>query len=296
MKKLIKGVILTVSISLVSACAANMPGRGHNTDNDTFGLLSDQRVNTEHFDRMQGKMKGFIKELNLSEEQKKQFNEIKHSVRNQFNKNKSKREELKNIFKESFLSDKIDKEALKNKLSAIKPQNDERLDLIANNIVKAYNILTPEQRDKVESRLNQIEKKVGNFSNNPLIKKFHNPEKRVEMMAKALNLSDSQKENLKSLFQNGVPDRKEQFDKIKNIRASVQTELKTGNPNAEKIKSIIKGARDGMEANMDKHLDKLIKVHDILTPEQRTKLVEKLEKRMSKVHKKMKQNFHKSEE
>src|SRR5688572_18367264 len=98
MKKLLLGLLLTVSITGVTACAGNIPSPGMR-NNDSFGLLNSENNQAKHFDKMHNQFKGFLKELNLTEAQKAQFNELKQSMKGQFNNNKGTREEFTKILK-----------------------------------------------------------------------------------------------------------------------------------------------------------------------------------------------------
>jgi Spy/CpxP family protein refolding chaperone len=277
MKKLLAfALVSSVTIAGFAGCAANSPGAG--SRDSGFGILSNGESNSEHFGKMHNNFfNGFIKDLNLTDTQKTQFKELKLSMQGQFKNNKGNKDELKNTLKEAFLSSSIDKAALKAKLIALQPQNDQMTAKMAENIIKAYNILTPEQRTKVENKLTEMENKMKGFMNNPIAKMFKGgPEKHFEKFTANLNLTDAQKASFKAFAQDGMPDRQAMLDKAGKIKTAVFAELKTGNPSADKIKGILDGVKTEMQSKLDDRLDKLVKVHDLLTAEQRTKLAENI--------------------
>lgn len=285
LKKIAKGLLILVSVSLVGACAANTVN-GVKENTESFNVLNnDDGVPSfgkgHHF-------KKFAKELNLTQEQKDQFNALKEEMKSNFDKTEMKnhRELFKNTLKEAFLSEKINKDELKSKLQALKPQDDKRVNLMANNLIKAYSILNSEQKTKVESKLNEMESKFQNMSKSPIGKMFgFFKDKRFDWFTNDLNLNETQKADLKSLFDSGMGDRSEMFEKMKGVKNTILTELKSTTPNSDKIASTLKDMRGGIESKMDTKLDKLIKLHDTLNVEQRQKLVNKIESMISKMKK-----------
>jgi Spy/CpxP family protein refolding chaperone len=276
MKKFLNLVVISaVSVAALAGCAANMPSA---RDNNGFDLLSSDDASQNQWGAMGKNLGAFVKDLNLTDAQKTQFKALKDSMKTNIGNNKDNREALKNVLKDAFLSSSIDKAALKSKLLALQPQSDDRISQMSGNIIKAYNILTPEQRTKVENKLNEMEKKMQGFMKNPMAKNFQGSDKMIERFTKDLNLTDTQKSSLKALVEEGKPDHTAMFEKAGQVKSAVLAELKTGNPSADKIKGILQGIRGDMQSNIDSRLDKLVKVHDLLTPDQRQKLVDNLEK------------------
>lgn len=288
MKKLIIFITAAVSISVIAGCANNLSGSNRDSMiDDGFNLSGNLEGDSKHGHFMEKRMNKFFKELNLTEEQKKSFLEIKQQVRGEFKKNKVNREEFKNLIKTTFLSDSINKDELKEKLENLKPKNEEKINKIAENIVKIYGILTPEQRVKIENKLNEMEGKIKGFANNPIAKIFKpSPEKKFAKMLNGLDLNEVQKEKLKGVFDNNSDFRKQKLETASKIKNEIQTELKNG-ANTDKIRDILKTVKVNMESGIDNRIETMIKVHDILTVEQRKKLVENIEKRHDKMHKKL---------
>ena len=291
MKKLMVGLFCGVGLVSFSACSANL----HNSSlaqDESFKLMGFQDHDTPNFDKIHGRMEAFMKDLNLTAEQKATFKEIKDSAKTNFEKNKDKRESLKNTLKTEFLSQNLNKDTLKASINTMKAEHEQRIDLMANNIVKVYKTLTPEQREKVENKIKFIEDKVSYVMDKPFFKNFHgNPEKRLELLKKNLNLTETQVSSLKGLFEANKNNRVEMFNNFKKFKTAIQTELKTGNPDVEKIKGILTEGKNLMESKLDGHLEKIVKVHDVLTPEQRQKLVTILETKHKSMLEKIKAHF-----
>lgn len=295
LKKITKGLLALISISIVGACAANTV-TGARDSSDGFNVLGNEDNGMNHFGKGHH-FKKFIKNLNLTTEQKEKFKALKQDMKSSFNKDemKSNREAFKKILKDTFLSDKINKEDLKSKLQALKPKDDKST-LMATNMVKAYNILNSEQKSKIENKLNEMESKFQNISKSPMGKMFgFFKDKRFDWMTNGLNLNDTQKAELKSLLDSGMGDKQEMFEKIKNAKNSIFTELKSSSPNVDKIASVLKDMRSGMESKIDSKLDKLVKLHDTLNLDQRQKLVTKIESMMEKMKKHHGKHFNNKE-
>jgi Spy/CpxP family protein refolding chaperone len=291
MKKLILLLVGGVTLAGFSACARNFHN-GNISQDESFKLMGFQDSGTPNFDKMHGRMESFMKDLNLTDAQKETFKEIKNAVKENFEKNKDKRIALRESLKKEFLSDSINKENLKSSIDTMKSEHEAKVDMMANNIIKIYKTLTPEQRTKIENKMKFIEDKVSMFADKPFFKNFHNgSEKRLAFLKSNLHLSEDQVNSLKGLFEGNKDQKSEMFKNFKSIKDSVQTELKTGNPDVEKIKGILNDGRKIMESKMDSHLDKIVKVHDVLNPEQRQKLVTLLETKHKSMFDKMKSHF-----
>lgn len=285
-KRVIKGMAALVSVAIIGACAANTISGAR--DSETFGVLGNESGSMQGFGKGHHNMfmKGFIKDLTLTEDQKAKFKALKEETKTTFDKDKMKgnREAFKNVLKEAFLSNSINKADLKAKLEALKPQDNGKSLVMANNLIKAYNILTTEQRNKIETKINDMENKFQSMSKSPMSKMFgFAKNKRFDWLTNDLNLTEAQKTDLKALMEPSETDKTQIFEKMKSAKNTIIAELKSGNPNADKIASVLKDARTGMESKMDSKLDMLVKLHDTLNADQRQKLVNKVENMMSKM-------------
>ena len=168
----------------------------------------------------------------------------------------------------AFLSDKTDTAALKTGLLDLRPDIDARTKQIGQKIIQVYNILTPDQRDKIEAFLNKA------FSEEHF-KKIKSD--RMANLFKGLDLTVEQKEKIENLINSNASFREKGFEKIKQVKASVLSELKSGTASADKIALILKQLKPDVDSMIDKQLDNFAQIHDILTPAQREKLVLTLE-------------------
>lgn len=282
-KKVITSITAVVTLAFVASCAGNTISGIKNDNNSGFSIAGDATgkggFGRGHF------MGGFLKDLNLTDDQKAQFEAMKKEMKTDMSKNKGDKDAFKNTLKEAFLSTTINKADLQAKLQALKPQDDNKTNLMAANIIKAYNILNAEQRTKIETKITEMENKFQDKGKNPVSKMFQGfKEKRMEWFTSDLNLNDSQKETLKALFNQSAPDKTQMFENMKKIKNEVLAQLKSGSPNQATIAASLKQAKTGFEAGMDSRLDSFIKAHDTLSADQRQKLVTKLETMMSKMN------------
>ncbi len=204
---------------------------------------------------------GFPPDLNLTADQKKQFEQIMQENRPPM-PDLTKIEEVRKAIKEAFLADTFDTNALKSKLDSLKPDEDARFKAEANIIIKGYNLLTSEQKQKLEAKQQEISK------NSPF-----------EKLVTDLKLSDSQKNSLKEAMKPSdiKPDFAKDEEKRKASREAINAELKTGNASVDKIKEILKSSApiNDMATKQNEGLSRLAKIHDILNAEQRKTFIEK---------------------
>ncbi len=288
LKKILKGITAFTVVAIVASCAGNtITGIKNSSEDQGFNVLGNEK--DSHFGKGHSMMKGFIKELNLTTDQKAQFEAMKKEMKGNFSKHKADRTALMATLKTAFLSDTINKEDLKAKLNSLKPKDDERETLMASNLINAYSILTPEQRTKIENKINDMEAKFKSVSSNPMFKMFQGLKgNKFDSITSDLNLNDTQKADIKALFEESAPDKITMIENMINAKNTVLAELKTGSANKDKIVSVIKEAKNTIESKMDSRLDKVIKIHDTLNAEQRQKLVSKVETMMSKFRHKRK--------
>ena len=303
MKNTIVKIILAVSLSsvFVAGCSTN-------SSSSSFNLMSaDSIVENQKVGAFENHMNGMgfkllTKDLNLTQDQLTKIKAIKESGLKNVDANKTNRDAIKATLKEAFLADKVDKVALKDKLTKLMPTDDTRLDAMSKNIIDIYNILTPEQRVKAEEKIASFETNMEKLhktfkgkSDKKDMKNMKGMKKDCGMMGmqgipgvKSVGLTDAQKTEVDKVMTETAPNRDEMMTKMKTVRTSILAELKTGNPSVDKIKAILKESKGDMQSHLDKRLDTMIKIHDILTPEQRTKLAQDLENKAQKFEKKFK--------
>lgn len=288
-KKIVLGLVCAISIP---ACASQMHNYSNSANDNTFGILSTNDNQFKHFGMMHNHFQGFVGDLNLTNEQKESFKVIKETMKTNFENHQTQFKGIKEEVKKGFLGSSRDD--LKASLEKITPNYDEHLTNISTNLVKAYNILNDEQKAKIEKKIDDMEAKMSMFmgkaDKSPFFKAHQD---RFESMKKELNLSSEQEAKLKNLMTEGAPDRAKMFELAKKIKGELRSELKSGNASADKIKEILSPVKEHIEAQRSVRQEKILKVYDTLTVEQRTKLVANLEKCHNSFFEKIKSHFHK---
>lgn len=288
-KKILLGLVCAISIP---ACASQMNSHSNVSNDNTFGILSTNDNQFKHFDMIHNRFQSFIGDLNLTNEQKEGFKAIKETMKSNFENHQSKFKGTKEAVKKAFLGNS--RADLKNTLEKITPDYDEHINNISTNILKAYNLLNDEQKSKIEKKVDDMESKINMFIGKADKNPFFNAHKnRFESLKKELNLSTEQEEKLKNLITEGSPDRVKMFELAKKIKTDLRAELKSGTASADRIKEILSTAKDTIEAQKSIRHEKILKVYDTLNVEQRTKLVNNLEKCRMSFLEKIKSHFHK---
>lgn len=316
MMKYIKTLFATASLSLLMvACATQSPAPSPQALGPDFDLLSldssalaadndsDMRAEKGHGfgpgkARMHQHMGRFLKSLNLSPEQKEQLKALRQEARSEFQNKSESRGQLKQIMKDAFLSSQFDPTAVKNQISPlIAAQKTNRSQKMAQKMVQVYAILTPEQRQQLVAQLNQMEEKMKTFEQLPFadkLLKFHakGPGQRLEKMATELGLSEAQKTQFQVLVAASQPQRSAQFKQFSSVKQQLVTLFQSGTPSPEQVQKVLEQGMTDLEGQMEQRLQMVAKVHQILTAEQRSALVEKLESRGKQMRERIQRRSH----
>ena len=102
--------------------------------------------------------------------------------------------------------------------------------------------------------------------------KGRGPEK--HMMWKQLNLSEDQAAKLKDLHKEMQQTRQNYFEKVKVVRDKVKTELLKNKSSKEVLYSFAKELGDLDRVFSEQRTDHLLKIKDVLSPEQVSKVIE----------------------
>lgn len=234
--------------------------------------------------------------LNLTEEQKTKLKELRDSLfvkpdqtttaKPDMATMKANAEAVKTAFKEAFLADTMDVTALKSKLDSLKPakpsvDTDAHLKAQAEYILKSYQILTAEQRQTLETKKSEMDAKRAEMEAKrpakPAIDANFNPaDKMIDGLATKLTLTEDQKTKLKAIFEESKPAKPDQatIDATKAKRdanqKAIQDSLKAGTATVDSIKALLEANKpEAPKDNADTHLNMLVKIHDVLTAEQR---------------------------
>lgn len=289
----IAGVLLATTIVLgVSSCAGNAPN-ANAQEADVFGLMAanaaqDDQAQPGHHGRgghFGGPMMGmFLKDLNLTNDQKAKFQALFSEARAQHQQGsqagKPDFKALHQTLKQAFLSDTFDVNALKGQLQQQLPAAGSKAPAMAAHLIKAWQILTPEQQNTLVSKLEQMEQKM-----NQRMQEHANKQQQGKMghggpfqhMAQQLNLTADQQSKLQALWQEGKPDRQTHIQQMRTVKQQVLAELKGGNPSADKIAALIAPMAQMGRQGLGKHLEKMAALHAVLTPAQRQQLVTLME-------------------
>lgn len=283
LKKLILGCLVSGAILGVSACAANQP----NADDgfSIMGLDGPQGHRGGHHQGGHQMMMGLmIKELGLSDSQQAELQALRTSAEERFKAQHADHKDLKDAVKTAFLADKFDVAALSAQIQANKPEAQVVAKNMADHLVQAWQILTPEQQGKLEQRLSEMESRMdkmqGRFGGkgDPMQDHF-------KKMSENLSLSSEQQAQVKALWEQNKPDRQGMFQDMQAIKSQVLSELKSGQASSAKIAAILKPVVEKMGHKMEGHLQKMSDLHDVLTPVQRQKMVAQMEERAQNFHK-----------
>lgn len=205
---------------------------------------------------------------------------------------KANMEAAQKALKDAFLADSINKDDLKAKLAAFEPPAPDFAKQ-ADTMIKAYNILTAEQKATLETKEAEMQAKAEQMKADIEAKiaagTIKKPEARTDVAKKGgdivdkfgtdLGLTDAQKASLKEALTPAQPtqvsdaDRQAQHDKMKQIHADINAAVKAGD--VAKLTELL-SAQKRPDNHTDAQVDKIVKIHDILTAEQRSKVVDKL--------------------
>lgn len=258
MKKILMRTLIAATVISIVGCGI----KHMNTDPDSPGGFGIKGLH------QMGKGFHFMASLNLTSEQKQSLKSLKKegwALKHDDNSKQTK-EAVKNTLKTEFVKDSLSRDDLKEKLAQYKPELDRKMNQIAALVVKGYKILTPEQREKIKSKMDEMRDKMqaGGF------KKME--ARMLNKLSKNLDLSQEQIERIKAEIEAQRPDMDTLKTKHAEARAAIEAELNTDAPSSEKLVEIFKNAH--LNERMDKGLTHLVTLHGILTPEQRQSFVE----------------------
>jgi Spy/CpxP family protein refolding chaperone len=314
MNKVLKlSIMMTLSISALAGCSADIPGIQQAVANLTSGKYSlantgDVSNNSGNGQADENKSGGRGKpgkgpggkgghgmgpggpglppDLNLTDAQKTELEKIREENKpaqpdqTKMEETKTAMEALKKEIDTAFISDTFDAASLKAKLDALKPPapDDSHFTSEANVIIKTYNILTAEQKQKLEDKAKEMANNVPKAMPSPPADfGSSKTDQRLDKLATDLGLTDAQKASLKEAMQPPAdaqkPDIQKMFEKMKVTQDAINTELKTGNASVDKIVAILKANAPEPPKN-NNGLERLTKIHDILNADQRKKFIE----------------------
>lgn len=289
--------LASVAALTVSACAADLPSGAADETTQAFALLADEsavgnaapgegNAKKRHF---RGGHHGFFfgmmaRELNLTSEQKTQFQALmKPDAQQQAvtAEMKAEMKALKAQVKTEFLSEQFDVAALQSAWDAIqKPDADAVRLKMAEKLHTAWHILTPAQQTQLEAKLVALEARFAEKAQTPSDKQKGHAEKMLARMTQQLGLSEAQQNTLKSRWEAQHGERQDRRAAMKAVKQTVLQQLKSGASAASIAQSLSPlGEHIGKSGHF---LNRLATLHDILTPDQRQKLIETMAQHQGK--------------
>lgn len=139
-------------------------------------------------------------------------------------------------------------------------------------MLKHFQILTADQRKILEAGRADMEKRMADMQAkmkaNTKFSPAYMQTKMLDGLAKKLTLTDEQKIKLKDVFTANKPaEPATMMTKMQESQKAIQNELNSGKATVDSLKVILNANMH--EDRLDKHLEVLVKVHDILTADQR---------------------------
>ena len=288
--------VASVAALTASACAADLPSGAAEETSQAFALLADEggtatesRAHAGNKGRFQGQHKGFMfgmmaRDLNLSTEQKNQFQALMQSGRENHGALKTELKTFKERVKTQFLTEQFDVSALQAEWNAIQKPDAEALRLkMAEKMHTAWHILTPEQQGKLETKLTALEARFSQAQRANPSKQNAHAGKMLARMTEQLNLSEAQQQTLKSRWEAQQGERQNRRAAFKSVKQTVLQQLKAG-ASAESLAQSLAPMSEQLDGKSASFLQRLATLHDILNAEQRQKLVDTLGQRRAQFH------------
>ena len=110
-------------------------------------------------------------------------------------------------------------------------------------------------------------------------KELNHSGRTTEFMTEHLNLSDEQTRKIEPLAENLFAEKEELFDIRKTINNEIIAQMKSENADAVKLEALLNKNIEQLRLKLAKFSNSFMEFHVILTPEQRSELVEKMERR-----------------
>lgn len=190
---------------------------------------------------------------------------------------KADMEALSKTIKEAFLAETINAADLKAKLTALRPAQPD-FAAHAANMVKAYNVLTAEQKATLETNKKEMQAKIdAKIAANLSTTAKTRPDNTAmfDKLTADLGLSDAQKTSLKEALTRPAQveaDRTAAEAERKTKHEAVDAAIKAGD--VSRLTELLSSQK--RPDHLDNSVDRLVKIHDILTADQRIKAVDRI--------------------
>lgn len=104
-------------------------------------------------------MEKIVKELDLSDNQKKEMEKIRDEIKAKMDEKKKTREDHMSEFGNLFKQDKLDKEQIMSLANKHEADREEMKSFFIDELIKVHDILTPEQRTKAVEKMKEFKGK-----------------------------------------------------------------------------------------------------------------------------------------
>ena len=111
-------------------------------------------------------------------------------------------------------------------------------------------------------------------------KEMSPPERATEFVTAHLDLSDEQTRKVAPLAQNMFAEKEELLEMRKTLNIEIIAQMKSDTADAAKLEAVLNKNIEQLRLKLAKFSTNFAEFHAILTPEQRTELVEKIESRL----------------
>ena len=111
-------------------------------------------------------------------------------------------------------------------------------------------------------------------------KEMSPPERATEFVTAHLDLSDEQTRKVAPLAQNMFAEKEELLEMRKTLNIEIIAQMKSDTADAAKLEAVLNKNIEQLQLKLAKFSTNFAEFHAILTPEQRTELVEKIESRL----------------
>ena len=106
------------------------------------------------------------------------------------------------------------------------------------------------------------------------------PERATEFVTTHLDLSDNQTRKFSPIAENMFAEKEDLLEMRKNLSNEIIAQMKSDNADAAKLEAVLNKNIEQLQLKLAKFSTNFVEFHAILTPEQRTELVEKIESRL----------------
>ena len=212
--------------------------------------------------------------LDLNDAQAREMARVVDTARPELEVLKKIRGQLREEMLAQMQQDSVNVEEINALLEATWASVHNKLPVLAQKITDFYTMLTPEQRSKVKERISK-----GWKSNHLERLESANTSRIVFGMSIALDLDDIQEQEVKNLINTLRSTSVEIKERHQELREEMYEQMLQDSVNAEDVAALLDVRWSEVQSKLPLLAQGFTDLHTILTPEQRMKISERLEKR-----------------